>query len=262
MKLLYLLKKDLVESRKAMSIYGAALFFVMLWANILPMILGNPTYSDLRGFYLQFFTSFLFLGGFIIASMTFTEEMYGKSTQHNWLMLPASPQEKLSVKVITTSVIYPIALLIFISVAALLIEGFNTLVFNRHYMLLNPLNPAVWRSVLNYIVLQAIFLMGSTYFRKAAFIKTVLVLGLLGFIIGMIAFLTGWVVFDTYFTGMTIGEDLIINNHVIPVSSPADIPLLRTYEVIGKVLYWVFLAPFCWIVSYLRIREVQAYDAV
>jgi len=100
MKLLYLLKKDILESRKGMMIYALTLFLVMLLPSLLTIIFSRPSYSDIATYYQSYFISFLFAGGFIITSLSFREDMYGKSTQHNWLMLPASPLEKFSVKVI------------------------------------------------------------------------------------------------------------------------------------------------------------------
>ncbi|MBL7007326.1 MAG: hypothetical protein ISR78_09625 [Spirochaetia bacterium] len=265
MKLLYLLRKDILESRRGMSIYALTLFLIMLLPNILTMIFSNPSYSDIATYYQSYFISFLFVGGFIITSLSFREDMYGKSTQHNWLMLPASPLEKLSVKVIYSALLYPILLLLFITASSLIIEGLNTMIFGRHYLVLNPVDALYWKLIPIYIVTQSVFLLGAAYFRKASFVKTVLMLNLLGLVIGLITILAGRIIFNNYFDGMSIDSDLIINNFEIRFSSPEafeGIIAFRVFETIGKVLFWVFLAPFCWVVSYFRVREVQANDAV
>jgi hypothetical protein len=265
MKLLYLLRKDILESRKGMLIYALTLFMLMLLPSIISMILGGPSYSELATFYKEFFISFLFAGGFIITSLSFREDMYGKSTQHNWLMLPASPLEKLSVKIIYSAILYPILLLLFISASSLIIEGLNAVIFGKHYLVFNPVQPFYWKMILIYIVTQSIFLMGAAYFRKASFVKTILMSNLLSLVIGLISILVVRIIFNKYFNGMSVDSDLIVNNFEIRFSSPESfdgIVEFKVFETIGKVLFWVFVAPFCWIVSYFRIREVQANDAV
>ncbi len=37
---------------------------------------------------------------------------------------------------------------------------------------------------------------------------------------------------------------------------------LKTYSVLGQTIYWALLAPFCWAVAYLRVKEVQSTDAI
>lgn len=265
MKLLYLLRKDILESRKGMLIYGLTLFMVMLLPSVLTMIFSNPSYTDIGTFYQSYFISFLFAGGFIITSLSFREDMYGKSTQHNWLMLPASPLEKLSVKVIYSALLYPIVLLLFISASSLMIEGINAMIFGRHYLVLNPVAALYWKLIPIYIVTQSIFLLGAAYFRKASFVKTTLMLNLLSTVIGLIAVLVVRIIFNEYFDGMSVDNDLIVNNFEIRFSSPESlnsIVEIKAFETIGKIIFWVFIAPFCWVVSYFRIREVQANDAV
>jgi hypothetical protein len=265
MKLLYLLRKDILESRKGMLIYALTLFLLMLLPSILTMIFSGPSYADIATYYKSYFISFLFAGGFIITSLSFREDMYGKSTQHNWLMLPASPLEKLSVKVIFSAILYPILLLLFITVSSLIIEGLNAMIFGNHYMVFNPVQPLYWKLIAIYIVTQSIFLLGAAYFRKASFVKTVLMLNLLSLVIGLISILVVRIIFNKYFDGMSVDNDLIINNFGIRFSAPESIDGIiefKVFETIGKVIFWVFVAPFCWVVSYFRIREVQANDAV
>jgi hypothetical protein len=180
-------------------------------------------------------------------------------------MLPASPLEKLSVKVIYSAILYPILLLLFISASSLIIEGFNAMIFGKHYLVFNPVQPFYWKMILIYIVTQSIFLMGAAYFRKASFVKTILMSNLLSLVIGLISILVIRIIFNKYFNGLSIDSDLIVNNFEIRFSSPESfegIVEFKVFEVIGKVLFWVFVAPFCWVVSYFRVREVQANDAV
>ena len=268
MKLLYLLRKDILESRKGMMIYGLTLFLVMLLPSILNVLFGGPSYSEVASYYQNYFIGFLFLGGFIITSLSFREDMYGKATQHNWLMLPASPLEKLSVKMIYSALLYPILLLLFLSASSLIIEGINVMIFGRHYLVFNPVQAFYWKLILIYMVTQSIFLLGAAYFRKASFVKTVLMLNVLGLVIGLISLLVVRILFNEYceeLSGMVFGKDIFFNNLQLRFSSPESfnsVVEVKVFETIGKVLFWVFLAPFCWVVSYFRVREVQANDAI
>lgn len=268
MRLILLLKKDLVEGRRDYLIYGSIIFIIMLISSLLSMLFNGPYYvpSDATT-YPDFFYSFLFVGGFIIASMAFREEMYGKDTQHAWMMIPASPLEKLTVKLLIVSIIYPLALLLFISGASYIIEGINLIFFRAHYEVMNPFTPAVWESILHFIIFSSIFLMGSTYFRKISFLKTILSLSLFALVLGLLALLLGRIIFGNFITQLEfVGEQIMTYDY--SGEQPMNFNIssyyhaFRIFEVIGKLIYWVLLAPFCWLVSWFRIREVQAYDAV
>ncbi|MCK5155259.1 MAG: hypothetical protein KAQ69_02425 [Spirochaetales bacterium] len=268
MKLLYLLRKDILESRKGMMIYALTLFLIMLLPSLLTHIFDDPSSSNLATFYSSYFINFLFIGGFIITSLSFREDLYGKATQHNWLMLPASPLEKLSVKVLYSALLYPVVLLLFITASSLVIESINGMIFGRHFPFFNPVQGSYWKLIAIYIVTQSIFLLGAAYFRKASFIKTVLMLNVLVLVIGLISLLVVRILFREYFealSGMVFGPDIFFNNLQFRFSSPESLNSIvevKVFETIGKVLFWVFLAPFCWVVSYFRVREVQANDAI
>jgi hypothetical protein len=263
MNLIYLLKKDLHEGRKAISIYGLTILIVMVLSRVLALLVNGPyVYASEVSSYLDLFISFLFIGGFIIASIAFRDELYGRTTQHNWLMLPASPLEKLAVQLLIVLVLYPLALLLFVTAASVVTEGLTALLFGTSFAPFRPFDRIAWTSILNFIVLGSVFLMGSAYFRKAAFMKTVLTLGLLGVFFSLVAAAAGRVIFSELITDLMISERMFGVRTPSPSYLSSTYPVLRFFAIFTKVSYWGLLAPFCWLVSYFRIREVQAYDAV
>lgn len=263
MRLYYLFKKDLYESRKTLITYAITIFVVMFLPSAVASFL-NRGFSLNEGFsYGPYYVGFLMLGGAIISSIAFTDSMYGKTTQHDWLMLPATATERLSVKLLISILIYPVMITLYIFVSSAVIEGFNLLIFRVHSPIFNPLSSVYFKLLLHNIILQSLFLMGSTYFRKAAFIKTVLSMGIFAMVLGIITSGIGYLLFkDVIDTVGALNADVELNNFVMHYGTQDAVMDFRFFEYVGKIIYWILLSPFCWLVSYFRIREVQANDTV
>ena len=73
-----------------------------------------------------------------------------------------------------TSVGFAAGTLVFMSAAAAASEALDRLLFGVGHGFFNPFTPAVLQAVVRYLVLQSFFLLGSIWFRKLAFVKTVL----------------------------------------------------------------------------------------
>ncbi len=270
----YLLQKQFYEDRKGLIIYAAVIFGILLLpslarasANSIPNSMIDPAYKNL-------FRNFLFLGGFIMTSLSFSETMHSKVKQHTWLMLPVHAHEKLITHIIYFGIIYPIVLMLFFFLSSIIIEGINTLSFGRHALIFNILDPVNWKMVLHYLVLQSIFLLGAAYFKSTHFIKTVLVIMAGVIVLSLFTLLSFRIVYGPYFrqsvvfsikTQMfnffSITSDPYLNQTSLLIS-PANEPYLRFIATACKIIYWAFLAPFCWLITDLRIREVEATDAV
>ena len=80
------------------------------------------------------------------------------------------------------------------SAAAAVSEALDRLVFGVGHGFFDPFTPAVLQALVRYVVLQSFFLLGSIWFRKLAFVKTVLsivVFGVALAIVGTIALRIG-----------------------------------------------------------------------
>jgi len=258
MKLQYLLKREIYESKRNLLIFSLTIFLILLFqemsGSIAARFRGGMT---IVSWYDNNFPGFLFLGGFILTSVFFSQDMFNRIGQHNWLMLPASSEEKFLSKALITAVGYPIALTALFFISSVIIESMTTIFFKDAFILFNPLSVEVGKMLLHYLVVQSIFLLGATFFRKAHFVKTVLALGVIGFAASLIGAFFLRIVFAPYFTGffqpMNIHLSMNLDNGE---------EYLKGFLTFMKVAYWALLAPFCWFVAYLRVREVQATDAI
>ncbi len=260
MNIVHLLRKQIYEDRKGLMVYAAVVFSGLFLIGFLQALTNNIPLPYNDSGYTELFSNLLFLGGFIMTSITFAQSMYSKSRQHAWLMLPVHAHEKLIEKIIYHALIYPLALILFMTLSTLIIEGVNTLVFGRHALVFTPIDAEIWKMVLHYIILQSVFLLGAAYFRTAHFIKTVLSLIVVAMTLGLLSAFIFRITYAPYFH--TMFQDPFYTDQASLMISVESEPLFRVIEVIGKTVYWFLLAPFCWTVTYFRIREVEAKDAV
>ena len=258
MKLHYLLRKEIYEGKKSLLIYSITILLVLFFQEMLGSIVTTWNGGlNITSWYESNFPGFLFLGGFILTSVFFSTDMFNKSGQHNWLMLPASSGEKFLAKALITSIGYPLALTTLFFVSSAVIETLAKLTTGDNMFLFNPFTKDMGWMLLHYVVTQSVFLLGATFFRKAHFVKTVLSLGLIALAASLVAGLFARIVFAPYFTGLF----QIVDVHFEAMMDISE-GWLKTYSVLGQTIYWALLAPFCWAVAYLRVKEVQSTDAI
>ncbi|MGM0432223.1 MAG: hypothetical protein ACQEQU_05860 [Spirochaetota bacterium] len=253
-----LLRKQFFEDKKGLAIYAITVAGVLFGLILLRAFTQN-TSSFSSSYYADWFGNLLFLGGFIITSLTF-EDMHSKAKQHTWLMLPAHPVHRIITKVIYLGILYPIALMIFLSLASLGIEGLSSLLFGRSASVFTPFTRETWVQAGTYFVLQSVFLLGAAYFNSAHFIKTVLALAVLSISIGLITMLLLRLIYAPYFSAAF--QDPYFFDRISIVLRSESTPLIRALEYGAKIGFWGLLAPFCWVVTYYRLREKEADNAV
>jgi len=257
MRFVRVMKKELLEGKKNLFIYSITIVMVMfiqefVGAFIIKMTGGTQPFESS---YLGNFTGFLFLGGFIVTSMMFSQDMFNRTGQHNWLMLPASRLEKFGAKAVLSAFAYPIVLTLLVTVASIVVEALTLLFFGNPFSPFIPWTANVGKMVLHYVATQSVFLLGATYFRKTHFVKTVLTIGIIGILMGLLATLFVRIAFAPYFTGpfdLRIDLSVIDNHHTI----------VTLGRWIGNIFYWLVLPVFCWFTAYLRVKEVQSTDAI
>lgn len=256
MKLLRVINKEVQENKRSLLIYSLTIFLVLFMQGMFRAFMSRQGgYSS--SIYREMFPGFLFLGGFILTSVFFAQDMFSRTGQHNWLTLPASQAHKFLAKGILTALVYPVALNLLFFLSSIIIELLALLLFRDSVYLFNPLAYGTRNIFLHYIVNQSIFLLGATYFRKAHFIKTVLALSLLGITLSIITAFFVRLVFAPYFTSM-LGVRL-----AFPINTlETHFTLTTIGRWLGGFLYWFILPLFCWFTAYLRVKEVQATDAI
>jgi hypothetical protein len=250
-----LIKRDFLIGYRgifiAMAAAGGFIILVTVLAN-----LGRGGGLD----HLALFMPLLFIGGFGVTSLAFRELHQGEQS-YFYLNLPASTFEKLASKLLVTSVGYAAAALAFYSMVALAGEGLNRLIFGYGHRLFNPVSRDVLFSVAVYLVTQGIFLVGSAYFRKLAFLKTVVAWNVLVIGTAALAGLITWLIFR----GASLeGVVLIPETRAVLDTLPDERELQELLTNAGrgfwralKILFWSALAPVCWIITYFRLQETE-----
>ncbi len=251
----YLLKKDIAGIvTKTLIVTGAVAAFILFISA-----LNAYNRPDSGQFYFRFFKDILFFGGFIITAGSFTD-MHKKETAQNFLLLPASTFEKFLSRLILTSAGYAVITIAGMMLLSYISEGINILIFSRHNGLFNPLNKNVWLLVAHYMVTQSIFFLGSVYFRKYNFIKTINVIFLFVILVSIVLFLFLRIVFFDFFSNFfKLDPSAYSFRWGISNVYPENLSSLVTFI---KISYWIIPAPLFWIISYFRVKEAEIKNAV
>lgn len=200
-------------------------------------------------FNLDAFVSFgfviVFVGGYIFTSNIFNE-LQSPVKSHYYLTLPARAEEKLIAAWLISSVFFVIVSLAIMFLISFIISGILALLFNGGLQLFNPFTKAAMTTTGVYLVTQTIFLLGSVYFRKFNFLKTLL---------------SVFLVYITLFVWILIMIFLVIRPQDMVFAGAFDIDIdfqkaLAKSEIISFI-FWYVIGPFFLIVSYFRLKERQ-----
>jgi hypothetical protein len=248
----------------AMAAVGGGIVVISAISALAASAGGAPAGTVQGDGYFGFFQNLLFLGGFIVTSFAF-REVWQAGSGISYLMLPGSLFEKFAVKLLVNSVGFAAGTLVFMSAAAAVSEALDRLVFGFGHGFFDPFTPAVLQALVRYLVLQSFFLLGSIWFRKLAFVKTVLsivVFGLALAIVGTIALRIG---LASHFAlgpghGMRLGGwgfDLNGTNFrdLFSPGSRGSTGAMA-FKVAAEALF-IALAPASWLAAYFRLGEAE-----
>jgi hypothetical protein len=124
----------------------------------------------------------LFMGGVSFTCGAF-ENMYKKTENHFWYMLPATPLEKFVAKLLFTWLVY----FVIVIVGFVVMMSISQLFFTSNSYIFNPSSSFVQNTFIpdvseyfkSYMFYNAIFLLGASFFREKVLIKTSIALVLL-----------------------------------------------------------------------------------
>jgi hypothetical protein len=261
MRFLYVVNREIQTRKKELAIYAITVVLIMLVNQTAQAIYSR--YSGIMpsdSIYNGFFPGLLYIGGFILTSLVFANDMFSKEHQNEWLMLPATSLEKFLAKGTLTAFAYPVALIVVMTVASVFIEALLLLFFGNPFAMFNPFAREIGPDLINYFVVQSIFLLGATVFHKAHFIKTVLALFVLATVMGLLTMLLARIFFP-----VITGVSPFTREFSFTISSmqqTEDIPGVQAFFTFGKIVYYGLLPVFCWVTAYFKVKEVQATDAV
>lgn len=201
------------------------------------------------------FANGLFIAGIVATSVSFNE-FHDKTKSTATLAYPASVPEKFLSKWVITTLGYILGALIIYFFFSALVKGIFTLIFGHGPSLFNPLDFRIRQVIAGYLWAHAIFFFGAVYFKKAAFIKTLLSVILLAIVIALFAGLVAGAMF------FGVIRDVIINAAWGDFSfSMSQLPGMLRFggflELLSTVLFGYCLPVALWVLSYIRFKEIE-----
>lgn len=238
-----LLKMELFRSRR-----GVLMTLVITIGLLLVGLLTFTITEDSKVFdsHPENYTFTLLLGGFILSSLAF-RDLANDLKRHNYLMLPVSSFEKFVSMWLLTSLGWVALFSVVYFFYTLIANEIGHLLFSDiTYPEFDPLSIHAIQSIKYYIVLQGIFLLGAVRFKGYAFPKTLFTLVLFGMLFGII----------TYY----IMVDLFLSEHECTTGYDCEIVAKMQLHQIWIITLWVFwwgLAPLCWVLTYMGLKEQE-----
>ena len=251
----FLARRDMINGWRATAIASGAIAGSMFLIVILQALFTGEKSLD----YSSFLMGTLVIWGSISASLAFSS-LHDKTKNENYLLLPASSVEKTLVRLLSVSVALPIFIMILISIASIISEAVTSLFFQIPFAPLNPFQ-GMYLEVIGYVVIvQSVFFLGAAWFKKAHLVKTVFTLILFSIVLGLVGAFVFRIFFASYFEGFYTPRSIHFDiGSLMRSRYPA---LMDTLVVVGKVFFYGLLAPFCWVVAWLRVKETQSSDGV
>jgi hypothetical protein len=206
---------------------------------------------------------FLYISGFIFAARTFKAFNFTPSGMH-YLLIPATHFEKLTMSIILSTFYYFAMILVTYIIGTVLGTSLGNLFFEMHnpiqFALFQPAIPdfvvnghSVYNSgpsLLNIFTafagVQAVFMLGSIYFKGNAVGKTMLAIIALVMIMGLIELFLLKVTFGTYH----------LNGRMLNISITPEHNMFAGLETVGRIFKYA-LIPFFWVVTYFRLTEKE-----
>lgn len=256
-RLWHLLRGDFITGyRSLLMISGALAGIILLAAMIAPADHAfGADFHDGPSFHRALFTAALFVWGIVASSRAF-RPLHDKTRNEAWLLLPATALEKMLARLLAVTVGLVAWLLVFNTVVSVIVESLNLIVAGKRHAFFDPFDPVVWERVSLYVVLQSLYFLGGTWFRRAHFIKTTLSITLAT--IGLAAL----AVFTFRFTFGDIGMDVHLHTHNLSYVLEAE-PWLYSGTADAVLLAFKVLLPVaCWCIAWMRIAETQVSDGV
>ena len=245
-----LMRHDLASQKKSLLTGMLVIAGITLGVFLITAASGGP-----REVLTNMFSNILLIGGFVTASMAFSELQEQKTGIH-YMMLPGSTLEKFVSKLLLTSIGWALAVVIVFALGTVLGVAISSIFFATNPGIVLPTTRDMWITIATYLVSHSIFIFGSIYFRKAAFIKTAA--GVIGaaFSLALI-----WVLVVRFVYAPAFGAELGAGGAGVTLEqielTPRGMSFLGTLRTIGDILYWAVMPIFFWVVGVLRLRETE-----
>jgi len=249
------LKKDVIENGKTALFGMLTIFSFSSLIIIFTASYGNP-YGLAEANVGMYGVTFLFSGLFF-SGMAF-KDFRNKERTMSFLTLPASSIEKfLSMLVLTTIGFY-----ISFSILHMAFNLFNIAVIKSlptalSLDFINPfiLNEKMQSYISFFIPIQAIFLAGSTTFKKVPFFYTSLLLFVVGILYAILLFTIIYYIFNDYnFVAGGGYSSINVNSAHVHYQFDSD-NIFPFYSL--KFFSTYLIAPIFWVVAWFKINEKE-----
>ena len=199
------------------------------------------------------------LGGLIFTSRAFLELRHPLSTQ-NYLLIPASFEEKFLARYLLSSVGYLVASHLGYLLIQLISEGLNQLILGRTNAIFFIHSVHHLEILAAYLTFQSLFFAGAVYYRKYSLIKTWLSVMALFFILTVFGFLVFRLFFHGYFHGMQPREAVMLTFARMGITGDLTIaiyPLKIAFNWVSKIWFWGVMPVAALAFAYFRLRETE-----
>lgn len=241
-RFMLLIKRYAIFNTKTLLIGLGALSGVMIFIALI------QTYVSGGMFNVEALTNtgqtMIFIGGFVLTSMVF-KELHAPARSQFYLTLPATTAEKLFSSWIITSVGFVVLANVILSLVLLLSNGLAHIAWSTPISYFNPFTSGNIQIMSVYFVTQSIFFLGAIYFRKNNFLKTILSLFVISFVINIITAGFMYIIFGQ----MGMGGEM--------QSLPPDFILTMesTAPKLARFAFYGIITPLSLLVSYFRLKE-------
>jgi len=250
-----LIRHDLASQRKSLTtgflVIAGVAFGIFLLASATggrSAVLANT------------FVNILLIGGYVTSSVAFSE-LHDPKTGTHYMMLPGSTLEKYTAKLLVTSVGWTVAVIVVFAVGTVLGYLVSLVFFAENPGVYLPASRGVWISIATYLVTQSIFLFGSIYFRKVAFLRTALSVFVVAISLGIIYLVAIRIFFAPAFVGTfeTVRgvEQMITGPNGVSLTDFAVESIFPVLETLQRILLWVVTPVFFWVAGVIRLRETE-----
>lgn len=238
-----LLKLEVFNGRKGVFFTFAVTFGMLFFLDMLLGTALEPT--KVVHEHKESYAIPLLVGGFILSSLAFNNLGSNLKRQH-FLSLPVSAFERFLCMWLLTSIGWIVLFTFTYTVYTWLANPIGQMLFSDvAFKKFAPFGSYTISAMRYYFVLQGIFLVGAAHFRGYVLPKTLLVLIVCAVVCGTLVYFT---MKDVFLTGHECdGDDCVLVKGIGAHSVWA----------IAKGMFWWVLAPLCWVVAYLGIKEQE-----
>jgi hypothetical protein len=227
---------------------GIGLTFVVTFGLLflLGLLLSLAVEGNVKTFrHEENYVASMLIGGFVLTSIAFSD-LTEPLRRSRYLALPASVFEKFAVMWLLTCVGWVLLFSVVYTAYSHVANPVAKMVFAHvTFEPFDPFGAIALETIKYYVVLHAIFFLGAAHFRGYAIAKTIFALVILGVVIGLVLY-------------FSLG-DIFLSDHDCDGNECELVDQMADHSLwaITKFGFWWLLAPSCWVLTFLGLKEQE-----